>query len=83
MKTAASSPASRPSAPPQCITDTASARLLHDRARDIDPRRITPADASPSLTAHRYFGRDVLAPQVHRVLLARATDLTGSHAATV
>ncbi|MFC8452141.1 hypothetical protein [Kitasatospora sp. NPDC057223] len=60
----------------QRIAGASTGRLLHDRARGIDPRGVTVAGPPAGIAASRRFERDVLDPDVLRqALLALAVDL--------
>jgi DNA polymerase-4 len=68
--------AALPQATLQRIAGVTTARLLHDRAHGIDPRRVTPAGPPPSITARRTFHHDVLDPtEARRALLDLAVEL--------
>lgn len=65
-----------PPATLQRIAGASTARLLHDRAHGIDPRRVTPAGPPPAITVGRRFDHDVLDPaEARRTLLDLAGQL--------
>ncbi|MCX5207573.1 hypothetical protein OG897_39985 [Streptomyces sp. NBC_00237] len=60
----------------QRILGTATGKLLHERARGIDPRPVEPGELSKSLSARHDFPRDELLPDAQRrALLALAEDV--------
>lgn len=60
----------------QRILGAATGRLLHERARGIDPRPVQPGELARSLSARHDFPRDELLPDAQRrSLLALAEDL--------
>ncbi|WP_274036313.1 DNA polymerase Y family protein [Streptomyces sp. MMBL 11-1] len=68
--------ASLPLATLQRIAGASTARLLHERAHGIDPRRVTPAGPPPSITVRHRFTHDVLDPaEARRCLLDLSRQL--------
>ncbi|MFF3209143.1 hypothetical protein ACFYYB_00645 [Streptomyces sp. NPDC002886] len=60
----------------QRIAGASAGRLLHERARGIDRRTVTPAGPPATIASARRFDRDVLDPaEIRRALLGAATDL--------